>query len=115
MQKPLMYYDNNIIGLIALLEAMAAHGCKKVVLQNLPFIPLLSLFFLLYELGFFVVKSQLVFSSSATVYGWPKVVPCNEESPICALNPYGSTKVTFWQLCCQYLEIKMRKELWYIH
>ncbi|XP_047972780.1 UDP-glucose 4-epimerase GEPI48-like [Salvia hispanica] len=70
VQKPLMYYDNNIIGLIALLEAMAAHGCKK-----------------------------LVFSSSATVYGWPKVVPCNEESPICALNPYGSTKLFGEEMC----------------
>lgn len=38
-------------------------------------------------------KFQLVFSSSATVYGWPKTVPCTEESPICAANPYGRTKV----------------------
>ena len=36
---------------------------------------------------------QLVFSSSATVYGWPKEVPCTEESPISATNPYGRTKV----------------------
>lgn len=36
---------------------------------------------------------QLVFSSSATVYGWPKEVPCTEESPLCATNPYGRTKV----------------------
>ncbi|KAL1569183.1 UDP-glucose 4-epimerase 4 [Salvia divinorum] len=64
VQKPLMYYDNNLIGTVALLEAMATHGCKK-----------------------------LVFSSSATVYGWPKVVPCTEESPICAMNPYGRTKL----------------------
>ncbi|XP_042018643.1 UDP-glucose 4-epimerase GEPI48-like [Salvia splendens] len=71
VQKPLMYYDNNLIGLIALLEVMAAHGCKK-----------------------------LVFSSSATVYGWPKVVPCNEESPICALNPYGRTKLFGEEMCC---------------
>lgn len=38
-------------------------------------------------------KLQLVFSSSATVYGWPKEVPCTEEFPLCALNPYGRTKV----------------------
>ncbi|KAL3818279.1 hypothetical protein ACJIZ3_004184 [Penstemon smallii] len=63
VQKPLMYYDNNLIGTIVLLEVMAAHGCKK-----------------------------LVFSSSATVYGWPKEVPCTEESPISATNPYGRTK-----------------------
>ncbi|XP_073284888.1 UDP-glucose 4-epimerase GEPI48-like isoform X2 [Primulina huaijiensis] len=63
VQKPLLYYDNNLICMIVLLEVMAAHGCKK-----------------------------LVFSSSATVYGWPKVVPCTEESPISATNPYGRTK-----------------------
>ncbi|XP_075518062.1 UDP-glucose 4-epimerase GEPI48-like isoform X2 [Primulina tabacum] len=63
VKKPLLYYDNNLIGMIVLLEVMAAHGCKK-----------------------------LVFSSSATVYGWPKVVPCTEESPISATNPYGRTK-----------------------
>ncbi|KAK6158417.1 hypothetical protein DH2020_005731 [Rehmannia glutinosa] len=64
VQKPLMYYDNNLNGTIVLLEVMAAHGCKK-----------------------------LVFSSSATVYGSPKVVPCTEEFPISALNPYGRTKL----------------------
>lgn len=34
-----------------------------------------------------------MFSSSATVYGWPKVVPCTEEFPLAAANPYGRTKV----------------------
>jgi UDP-glucose 4-epimerase len=38
---------------------------------------------------------QLVLSSSATVYGWPKEVPCTEEFPLCATNPYGRTKVPF--------------------
>ncbi|KAH6801847.1 UDP-D-glucose/UDP-D-galactose 4-epimerase 5 [Perilla frutescens var. frutescens] len=70
VQKPLMYYDNNLIGTISLLEVMVAHGCKK-----------------------------LVFSSSATVYGWPKVVPCTEESPICAMNPYGRTKLFIEEIC----------------
>ncbi|KAJ6841662.1 UDP-glucose 4-epimerase GEPI48-like [Iris pallida] len=50
VQKPLLYYNNNLIGTITLLEVMASHGCKK-----------------------------LVFSSSATVYGWPKEVPCTEK------------------------------------
>lgn len=36
---------------------------------------------------------QLVFSSSATVYGWPKEVPCTEEFPLSAASPYGRTKV----------------------
>ncbi|CAA0812078.1 UDP-glucose 4-epimerase 5 [Striga hermonthica] len=70
VQKPLMYYDNNIVGTIMLLEVMAAHGCKK-----------------------------LVFSSSATVYGWPKEVPCTEDSPISAMNPYGRTKLFIEEIC----------------
>ena len=32
VQKPLLYYDNNLIGTIVLLEVMAAYGCKKVIL-----------------------------------------------------------------------------------
>ncbi|XP_028757758.1 UDP-glucose 4-epimerase GEPI48-like [Neltuma alba] len=75
VQKPLLYYNNNLIGTITLLEVMAAHECKK-----------------------------LLFSSSATVYGWPKQVPCTEESPLSALNPYGRTKVQIeccsWYFCC---------------
>ncbi|KAG9132612.1 hypothetical protein Leryth_024686 [Lithospermum erythrorhizon] len=70
VHKPLLYYDNNIIGTIYLLEVMAAHGCKK-----------------------------LVFSSSATVYGWPKEVPCTEDFPINALNPYGRTKLFIEEIC----------------
>ncbi|KAL3844471.1 hypothetical protein ACJIZ3_001874 [Penstemon smallii] len=70
VQKPMMYYDNNLIGTIALLEVMAAHGCKK-----------------------------LVFSSSATVYGSPEVVPCTEEFPIAATNPYGRTKLFIEEIC----------------
>ncbi|AES93937.1 putative UDP-glucose 4-epimerase [Medicago truncatula] len=69
-QKPLLYYNNNLIGTITLLEVMAAHGCKK-----------------------------LVFSSSATVYGWPKEVPCTEEFPLSAANPYGRTKLTIEEIC----------------
>ncbi|KAG9448264.1 hypothetical protein H6P81_014392 [Aristolochia fimbriata] len=70
VQKPLLYYDNNIIGTVNLLEVMGAHGCKK-----------------------------LVFSSSATVYGWPKEVPCTEEFPLCATNPYGRTKLFIEEIC----------------
>ncbi|KAL8210048.1 hypothetical protein R6Q57_006780 [Mikania cordata] len=64
VRKPLMYYDNNVVGTLILLKVMAAHGCKKIV-----------------------------FSSSATVYGWPKVVPCTEDFPLSAANPYGRTKL----------------------
>ncbi len=37
---------------------------------------------------------QIVFSSSATVYGQPKMVPCTEEFPLQVMNPYGRTKVS---------------------
>ncbi|XP_076919586.1 UDP-glucose 4-epimerase GEPI48-like [Bidens hawaiensis] len=70
VQKPLTYYNNNIIGTITLLEVMAAYGCKK-----------------------------LVFSSSATVYGWPKELPCTEEFPLSAANPYGRTKLMIEEMC----------------
>ncbi|XP_059276343.1 UDP-glucose 4-epimerase GEPI48-like isoform X1 [Lycium ferocissimum] len=70
VEKPLMYYDNNLIGTITLLKVMAAHGCKR-----------------------------LVFSSSATVYGWPKEVPCTEEFPLSAANPYGRTKLFIEEIC----------------
>ncbi|KAC9618548.1 hypothetical protein E3N88_45543 [Mikania micrantha] len=55
VRKPLMYYDNNVVGTLILLK--------------------------------------IVFSSSATVYGWPKVVPCTEDFPLSAANPYGRTKL----------------------
>ncbi|CAK7335733.1 unnamed protein product [Dovyalis caffra] len=70
VQKPLLYFNNNLIGTITLLEVMGAHGCK-----------------------------QLVFSSSATVYGWPKEVPCTEEFPLSAANPYGRTKLFIEEIC----------------
>ena len=61
---PLKYYHNNITGTINLLETMAAHDVKK-----------------------------LVFSSSATVYGYPEVVPIDESFPLSVTNPYGRTKL----------------------
>lgn len=40
---------------------------------------------------------QLVFSSSATVYGQPEIIPCVEDFALTALNPYGRTKVAhYW-------------------
>lgn len=70
VQKPLLYYDHNIVGTINLLEVMAAHGCKK-----------------------------LVFSSSAAVYGSPKNSPCTEEFPLTPHNPYGRTKLIAEEIC----------------
>ncbi|XP_066367411.1 UDP-glucose 4-epimerase 1-like isoform X2 [Miscanthus floridulus] len=46
-----------------------------------------------------LVFHKLVFSSSATVYGWPKEVPCTEEFPLCATNPYGRTKLMIEDIC----------------
>lgn len=62
--KPLEYYENNIEGLLVLAFAMRDHGVKN-----------------------------LVFSSSATVYGKPKSVPIREDFPLSTSNPYGSTKL----------------------
>ena len=61
---PLNYYDNNIGGTLVLLEAM-----KRANVRN------------------------LVFSSSATVYGKPASVPIREDFPLSCTNPYGRTKL----------------------
>ncbi len=62
--KPLEYYENNIQGLLVLMFAMREHNVKN-----------------------------LVFSSSATVYGKPKSVPIKEDFELSTSNPYGSTKL----------------------
>lgn len=64
VQKPLEYYRNNISGTLVLLDCMRKHGVKN-----------------------------MVFSSSATVYGLPKSVPIKEDFPLSTTNPYGSTKL----------------------
>jgi UDP-glucose 4-epimerase len=69
VDKPLLYYDNNIAGSIALFEEMAAAGVKAVV-----------------------------FSSSATVYGDPATVPITEDFPLSATNPYGWSKLFIEQM-----------------
>lgn len=64
VEKPLMYYRNNIISLVNLLELMPKYDVKGII-----------------------------FSSSCTVYGQPDVLPVTEESPIKkAESPYGNTK-----------------------
>lgn len=64
MTKPLKYFDNNVVGMISLLEAMERHGVDK-----------------------------LVFSSSAAVYGEPDRVPIEEEDKKAPANPYGESKL----------------------
>lgn len=64
MQKPILYYRNNLATLLNLLEEMPIHGVQGIV-----------------------------FSSSCTVYGEPDVNPVTEQSPIKkATSPYGNTK-----------------------
>jgi UDP-glucose 4-epimerase len=64
VEQPLMYYDNNVSGSIALFEVMVEFGCK-----------------------------QLVFSSSSTVYGDPVTVPIREDFQLTTTNPYGASKL----------------------
>jgi len=62
--KPLKYYQNNLTGTLNLLEIMGRHAVKN-----------------------------LVFSSSATVYGDPASVPITEDFPTATTNPYGRSKL----------------------
>lgn len=64
VEKPMAYYYNNVYGTLVLCEAMADAGVKNIV-----------------------------FSSSATVYGLSDDVPFKEEMPTSATNPYGRTKL----------------------
>lgn len=70
VKEPWKYYNNNLVGTLNLIDSMSRHGVKN-----------------------------LIFSSSATVYGSPKVVPITEEHPKgnCT-NPYGQTKSMIEQI-----------------
>jgi len=70
VSKPIEYYDNNINGTLVLVQALKDHGCKNII-----------------------------FSSSATVYGNPAFIPITEECPkgVCT-NPYGWTKSMLEQI-----------------
>lgn len=70
VQKPIEYYENNIGGTLNLLKVMRAHNVKNII-----------------------------FSSSATVYGTPEKVPISEDAPkgVCT-NPYGWTKSMIEQI-----------------
>ena len=73
VEKPLLYYDANVGGAVALLEAMAASGVRT-----------------------------LVFSSSATVYGDPETLPIPEEHRLAPANPYGRTKLVIEQILADF-------------
>jgi UDP-glucose 4-epimerase len=63
VKNPAKYYENNVAGCFTLLEAMRAHKIN-----------------------------QIVFSSSAAVYGEPTAIPITEDHPKSPTNPYGETK-----------------------
>lgn len=70
VEKPLKYYENNVAGTLTLLKALDCHGCKNII-----------------------------FSSSATVYGQPETLPISEDCPTGGVtNPYGWTKYMIEQI-----------------
>lgn len=64
VEDPLKYYENNVGGTLALLKAMSAADCNRII-----------------------------FSSSATVYGEPKSLPYTEDHPTEPISPYGESKL----------------------
>jgi len=69
VKDPAMYYDNNVAATLALLQGMLRHGVKNIV-----------------------------FSSTAAVYGMPETIPVTETSPTSPINPYGETKLAVEQM-----------------
>ena len=69
VEKPIMYYENNLTSTLKLCKVMSKYGCKR-----------------------------FVFSSSATVYGSPKSLPIKEDFPLSTTNPYGTTKLMIEQI-----------------
>ena len=72
--KPIMYYDNNLYSTLVLIETMEKYGVKNIV-----------------------------FSSSATVYGNPERLPIDEDCRLTTTNPYGATKL---------MQEDIRRDLW---
>jgi len=80
VEKPMEYYYNNVYGTLVLCDVMASAGVKNIV-----------------------------FSSSATVYGLSDKVPFTEDMPTSATNPYGSTKLFIEQILS---DIKVANKDW---
>lgn len=71
MQHPLKYFQNNVGGMMCLLDAMVRHGVDSIV-----------------------------FSSTAAVYGEPDMLPITEDAPLRPTNPYGESKRIMEQMMC---------------
>ena len=78
---PLNYYDVNVGGSISLLSAMSKAGCKN-----------------------------MVFSSSATVYGKPQYLPYDEEHPTNPVNPYGRTKLIIENIISDWTKVDKKRK-----
>ena len=76
-KEPLLYYSVNVGGAISLLEAMDAASC-----------------------------SQIIFSSSATVYGVPEYLPYDESHPVAPVNVYGRTKATVERMIVDWVQAR---------
>lgn len=70
VKDPIKYFENNIMGTASLLESMRGSGVKNIV-----------------------------FSSSATVYGEPETLPILEDAPLSAANPYAASKIAMEVMC----------------
>jgi len=82
VEQPLLYYDNNLVSTIKLLRVMDKYKCYN-----------------------------LIFSSSATVYGMAETVPIKEDAHISPINAYGQTKAMIEQML---IDISKTKSMWKI-
>ncbi len=73
VDHPAKYYQNNVVGSLAILEAMRRHGCRNII-----------------------------FSSSCATYGIPEEVPIPENHPQLPINPYGRSKLMMEQIIQDY-------------
>ncbi|MDB9918986.1 UDP-glucose 4-epimerase GalE [Amylibacter sp.] len=78
---PIKYYDVNVGGSISLISAMSKAGCDNIV-----------------------------FSSSATVYGKPKYLPYDEEHPTNPVNPYGRTKLMIENIISDWTKVDLNRK-----
>ncbi len=81
-ENPLLYYQNNLQSTLYLLQTMKDFNCKNII-----------------------------FSSSATVYGNPQYIPIDESHPLSTLNPYGTTK---WMIERMLEDMAKTKQDWNI-